>query len=409
MAVPATTPRRHPWLAALEAAPLEEMRALVGGYADIPPFQRAEPADAAVSLLFGLGEDDPACRAFDRGCGELLGGLRAELLAAEDDTRRLRLIATTYRLISVIRRTVPRDTVRDLHRRYAWWFGAFETAVIDRSLDLRREFWRLIALTQSVIASDPEPRRLLGLWLGVCAEAGERGALGEGYLDTGLIGLRKLPLGDHSSNEEAVCHGLARWAALQRPTKDVFLARWREIESLYPRGGDFWPDLLPSVIGATEDAVGLFPAADWWREEWELPPRPVKGAVRSSSAPRRFEPPPPDERKEILANIGQPLASLMARIESLMGEHRRYADATGDVFFVVRTACNVGMRLLENGADAERARRGELAVTLARAALDYAPTHAHAWALWRNGLAAQGAVREAELVGWESIRRFLEN
>ncbi|MBF0374205.1 MAG: hypothetical protein HQL39_12405, partial [Alphaproteobacteria bacterium] len=174
------------------------------------------------------------------------------------------------------------------------------------------------------------------------AQAGAIGTLDDSYLDIGLIGLRKLPLGNLSANEEAVCHGLARWAARQLPSKAVFLARWREIESLYPRGGDFWPNLLPSVIEATEDAVGIFPAADWWREEWELPPRPVKGAVRSSSSSRQFEPPAPDERKAILANIGQPLASLMARIESLMREHRRYADVTGDVFFLVRTACNVG-------------------------------------------------------------------
>ena len=28
---------RHPWLAALLAAPEAELRALVGGYADVPP------------------------------------------------------------------------------------------------------------------------------------------------------------------------------------------------------------------------------------------------------------------------------------------------------------------------------------------------------------------------------------
>ena len=38
------TASRHPWLAALQAGPEAEVRALVGGYADIPPYGRAEPA-----------------------------------------------------------------------------------------------------------------------------------------------------------------------------------------------------------------------------------------------------------------------------------------------------------------------------------------------------------------------------
>ncbi|MBF0335727.1 MAG: hypothetical protein HQL40_19150 [Alphaproteobacteria bacterium] len=402
MAAPASIPRRHPWLAALEAAPLDEMRALVGGYAEIGRFQGAEPGDAAESLLFGLDGDDPARRAFDDGCLELLRSLRADLLAAQDDTRRLRLIATIDRLISVIRRTVPHDTVRDLHRRYAWWFGAFETAVVDRSLDLRREFWRLIALTQWVIATDPEPRRLLGLWLGVCAQAGEHGTLGETYLDIGLIGLRKLPLGEEqSSNEEAVCHGLALWAARQSPKQAAFLARAAEIESLYPSD---WPGVVASVLAVLErpNALGRFPAADWWRQALDLV------SETAAEAPS-FEPPPKEWHVGVLRDIGQPLGILRPRVEALWSGHRGYADATGDVFYAVRTACNVGMKLLNAGDRSERAQRGALAVTLARAALDYAPTHAHAWALWRDGLAAQGALREAELVGWESIRRFPED
>ncbi|MBF0374204.1 MAG: hypothetical protein HQL39_12400, partial [Alphaproteobacteria bacterium] len=139
--------RRHPWLDAVMAAPLEQVHALIDGRASIPPYQGAEPADAAVSLLFGLDDDAAARRAFDEGCLALLQSLRADLLSAEDDRRRLRLIASFDRLIPVIRRTKPRGTLLHLFRRYAWWLGVFETAIVDRSLDLRREFSRLIALT----------------------------------------------------------------------------------------------------------------------------------------------------------------------------------------------------------------------------------------------------------------------
>ena len=53
--------------------------------------------------------------------------------------------------------------------------------------------------------------------------------------------------------------------------------------------------------------------------------------------------------------------------------------------------------------------RGRLAVDLAQQALAWQPANVFAWALWRNALAKQGAFEAAELVGWESIRRFPEN
>jgi tetratricopeptide (TPR) repeat protein len=68
-----------------------------------------------------------------------------------------------------------------------------------------------------------------------------------------------------------------------------------------------------------------------------------------------------------------------------------------------------GMRLIEKGAVAERPVRGNAAVRLARLAFDYDPTNVYAWALIRDGLEAEGRLEDAELVGWETIRRFPEN
>src|SRR5487761_2381735 len=100
VAVAQTAPDRHPWLAALIAAPEAELRALVGGYADVAPYGRAEPADAAASLLFGLAEDDPARQAFDQGCRALLETMRAALLSAGDPLYE-RHLATLDRLLAV--------------------------------------------------------------------------------------------------------------------------------------------------------------------------------------------------------------------------------------------------------------------------------------------------------------------
>ncbi|MCX7380581.1 MAG: hypothetical protein NT133_03980 [Alphaproteobacteria bacterium] len=202
---------RHPWLAALVASPAEEVRALIELYAEVHPYGRAEPGDAAHALLFGLAGDDPARAALDAGCGAVLLALRAEMDRG-DAAEYPRAAMLALRLLTVIRRLRPAQTVRDLHRRYMFWFAVFETAALDDGLDVRREFLRVLALTQDM-AETTAPRRLMALWLDVCAEAGPNGQYDPSYLDVGLSGLRDLPLAaEHDANEEAMCHGIARWA-----------------------------------------------------------------------------------------------------------------------------------------------------------------------------------------------------
>ena len=408
------TAARHPWLAALQAGPEAGVRALVGGYADIPPYGRAEPADAAASLLFGLDEDDPARAAFDHGCQALLQAL-GDAIPPSDDTVYERYLASLDRLFAVIRRIRPPATVRRLHQNYIRWAGLAETAVVDRGLDLRREYWLVLALTQD--QRPAEPRRLMPLWLDLCAEAGSAGRYDETYLDVGLVGLRRLPLGaDDDSNEEAVCHGIARWAARQRPDRLTFLARWREIEAAYPRTPSYWPPLVEDVIAATEEHLSTearkggvsFPAAAWWREELELSPVRAGQRPAPSGRGRAIEPLPLARTQAVLEAAARPLSQVRPMVDRLLSDQLRYADATGDTFYLIRTACNVGMRLLR-GNPGESAARGEVAATLARQALHYAPTNVYAWALWRDGLAAWGALAAAEEVGWEALRRFPED
>jgi hypothetical protein len=87
--------------------------------------------------------------------------------------------------------------------------------------------------------------------------------------------------------------------------------------------------------------------------------------------------------REPLRNIGPDLKNLIAQYE-------RYAEATGDNYYLVRSANNIGMRLIEFGPTDELAERGNLAVELARKSLAWLPTHVHTWALWRDALETQG-------------------
>lgn len=393
------TTSRHPWLDALTADPAGQVRALVLGH----PFGPAEAQDAAATMMFGLPASDPAHAALDRGCLAVLGDLARDLRGSN---RIGRPALALHRLLGVVQRLRPAATARDLHGRYPFWFNTFETAILDRNLDLRREYWRTLALTQSF---DTGGRRLLPLWQDICGEAGPAGRYDPSYLDVGELGIRKLPLGaEDSSNEEAMCHALARWAIRQRPAKAEFLARWDEIQEFYPRALDFWPPLVADVVAAVmAELKHSFAAARWWLEDVEEPePDPRK---RQAEVPwRSVRLPARTEHEGILDDIAQPLAALRPRIDALMTGHRRYADSTGDVYYLVRTACKVGSRLLDANP-AERAERGRVAVDLAKIALDYDPTNHFAWALWRDALAAGGATLAAESVGWEAIRRFPEN
>jgi len=404
-----TAPNRHPWLSDLTADPAQEVRKLVAGTAHIHPYGRAEPSDAAATLLFDLEADDPAVLALDQGAIETLVGIRTATAQA-DSAEIDQLALSAFDLMKVIQRLTPPQTVVDLHRRFSYWNAWAETLVIDRGLDLRREYYRTLALTQNIAEeAGLGARRLLPFWLYICREAGTRGRYGESYLAVGLVGLRSLPLGDEGGNEEASLHGLARWADAQRPSKKRFLREWRVLEGAFPRDPTFWTELVARVLAATEGEIvrytkgarDTFPAAEWWREDVDV----MRGAF---VAPRGLdlEPPPRELHEGLLDDIrvGKAFKAIEPRLRSLIERHERYAIRSGDTFYLVRTACNIGMRLLGSGD--EPALRAERARDLARLVLRFEPADIFAWALWSDSLAAEGYVEAAELVGWETIRLF---
>ena len=122
----------------------------------------------------------------------------------------------------------------------------------------------------------------------------------------------------------------------------------------------------------------------------------------------RLEPPPREAHEELLRALDrEPLAKLEPRLRRLMAGHEHYAERTGDTFYLVRTACNLGKHLLRSGDEPQR--RAAPAAGLARLALRFEPANVFGWSLWRDALAAQGQLAAAELVGWEAIARFPED
>jgi tetratricopeptide (TPR) repeat protein len=401
------------WIEKLHADGSQALLELLSGRASLGRLSAAEPADAMAAILSGAEPESALARSFDAACLDVLQSFRADLLRREGNA----FVVGVKRLdtmMSIVRRLLPEQTALDLHQNFVLWNAFFDNFVIDRGLDLRREYFRILALSQDIAEMHGlAPRRLMPLWLSISAESGASGRYDQSYLRMGMIGLRGLPLGDgFSANEDFALQGLARWAASQSPAKPEFMKEWRVLEGDFPRDAGFWTEHVQQAVTSAERELSertnrqttTFPAAAWWRDDVDLHPdnrKPVGGGAT--------EPPAREDLEAILREIKGLHTALAPRIDRLFQAHRRYADSTGDVFYLVRTACNIGMRLIQNGHASERQARGMQAVSLARLAFEYDPTNVFAWSLMRDALAHAGRVRDAELVGWEAIRRFPED
>ncbi len=173
---------QEPWVEAVVSDGRNAILSILSGNARLGQLSAAEPEDALASLMDGLESDEAAIKAFDRGCLDALADFRASILSLERpsfDVALSRLVS----LVNIVRRLKPKRTVVDLHENYVTWNAFFENFVIDTGLDLRREFWRILALTQQEAEeAGLAHRRLMPLWLSICSESGGSGRYDESYL-----------------------------------------------------------------------------------------------------------------------------------------------------------------------------------------------------------------------------------
>jgi hypothetical protein len=178
------------WIQAVKADGRKVIDDVLAGSAPLGRLSAAEPEDAIATLM--RGSDTATVDAFDRACLEALSDFRTSILSLKGPAFDVAL-SRLASLLAIVRRMKPSETVVDLHKNYVIWNAFFENFVIDRGLDLRREFLRILTLTQQE-AEDIglAPRRLMPLWLAICGESGGSGQYDESYL---RVGLRRLPLG----------------------------------------------------------------------------------------------------------------------------------------------------------------------------------------------------------------------
>lgn len=378
----------HPWLAEFAAEPERQLDRLLRGVALIHPYDRAETGDILWTLFGALDESDPLRAALDQ---TLVGWLEQRRRQPPEQrlTRGInRYVDEVADALAVVPRLDLRHTagwLRQHYPAYRQWTGAL---ILGSSRDPLARFWQTLAYRQ------PDDH-FAYLWYRLCDGAGND-TFPDHYLSLGLLGLRRLP-GEEASVLTGVLGGLTTWARHLPDTKAgkrEFLDQWRALLWLYPRGPGFWRYLAKPLAEVARRKE--WPFGSWWDAELQ-PGKPGNG---KSMAFRRIDPPSVEERKDIEHRLsaGEPLASLSGDLERLMGRHVAYAEATGDSHFVVRTACNLGSRLLDAAPDRS--------LTFARLAVRWEPGNPHGWTLWAEALVRLERGNLAEFVFWEAIRRF---
>ncbi len=380
-ALPAS-PAINRWQARFTAEPVQAIGDLLADRIFLGPFAQARPSEALVQIL--TPEQIPlADRAVREWLGEVLGAPAGGGLAG---MRFADALVDAFRAMLLVPLPESRAWCARNQGRLRPWLRGF---YFGRSRD--PEATLLIALTQH----QPD-RRLLNLWLGLTRLAG---GVHEDYAPIGITGLRLMPKDDEGGVERSVPRAMLRGVldygeALARRGDEKgkpWLAELDYLAGVYPMSADQWGRRFRDLIQARNISD---PVRRWLDQRYPsalrpFDPRQAKGFL---------QPPHVDELRPLLRQLPESLVAIKPQLQALLDRHRHYCRESGDSFYLVRTFCNLGDRLL--GPDPTWARE------LAHEAARWNPQNLYAWSLLARALEAEGDWHRSQAVYWHARRRF---
>jgi len=400
------------WLEALRREPKQAVADLLSGRLHRGQFARLECAEFIQRALADAVPVERARSLLDQGLGEWL----AEAMAHDAEWRRRDgLQAHLYRLgealatVGLIGLPQTAYRLRELSPAYRRWLQRYDYGYGDGPY---AAYWRALVSTQK----DPS---LWQQWHEFVVNAGEQGH--PRYLQpVGLAGLRRLPV-DAVERQLAMINAVLRraWRLGTEEAVGDFAERLAALRAEFPMANDTWRGRVLRLVQLLEEDARSRPS---WNQREEARLNEFRARLAAAVQPFigdlalgkatacSIEIPSLPTFHERVRTGNELLAKkpkAMGHALDLFERHRRYAEASGDSYFFVRTLCNLGHHLLRHpGADA--AAMDSLRSQL-RHALAWEPGNPYSWSLWAELEQAQGQEDLAETVLWEAVRRFPDN
>ena len=384
--------------------------------------QRAEPEDFLAALLahpvWAGATRERLIKGLDRA---LLNWLKARFDWSLSDIGTFGTRAYAAQMsdaLTVAARLPLADTAQDLIDDQAIWDNRFRSLRWPGDIDLLRQF-------NLVLARHQTDTRFVSRWFATCDDAAWGSPHWRTDLNTGLLGLRKLPVTDGTEPERRVAAALARFGALalERGMDSVEVEttiqrRAAALTVLYPRHEGHWQDVWGRVLEDPPSSIPEDASAMLARWLGHVPTRGGAGDVRqpggrqrvAERAPIHRASLPDAERRRRIAGKMNSVQFLDDKLweetQTLIREHWLFASVSGETYYAVRTTHNLYDRILR--LRPARACLAEMHVRTLQA-IEAEPGNPYIWDLWAKVLSALGRDEASLAVRWESARRFPED
>lgn len=247
-----------------------------------------------------------------------------------------------------------------------------------------------------MLAHGQNDRRLLFTWMAVI-----RRGLPVAHVRHALLGLRKMPADDNGAVERglprALLRGLLDYGETLVKAGDKKGKPWLEevdfLAAVYPMSQEKWGQRFRDVLQTRDVSKDVH---NWLDSRFRVP------ANKQQTAKSFIQPPHGKADLEpLLQRMQKDFAGTRPALMALFDKYRYYTQDSGDSYYLVRSFCNAGEKLLKH--DPQWAR------DLAHEAARWEPSNPHTWTLLARALEAEGDWRRAEAVYWNARRRFPHN
>jgi len=365
------------WLDQLQADPLGAFESLVMGSADVGVFSRASLGEI---LALAARQNESK---LDEG---VHGFLAKHLLKAVPVPLKPSVwgayLQDVFNGIASLRLENTRTLLRTRHAAFRGWLRGY---FLGDSLDPELSFLRALAWAQ-------DNNHFVPLWRRFVLGAEGRGLA---YVEAGLLGLRKARDAQGNSPEvpTPLLKALIDLAGLPETNEAWWARKVRSLQAAYHCADDVWRLHFQTAL-----KPGSSPpqAEDWLANLY--PTRPSQKLPRVPQS-RLIEPPRQTENDHyanLVADRGPD--QVEKELESFLHHHRRYAEQTGDSYFINRTF----NRLANNAMKHDPA----WALALVEEALKWQPSDRRNWIVKARCLEAAHRDNEAIETLWEARIRL---